>query len=287
MKYLLVLTFCIICPSVFAISQSENERKIIYCPEQIVCNQDSYCAVKGKYANYFYQFGLYPDGKSTAKEGIYYFTSLGYNAGIPSSPNSNEYTGCRYTAAFGPFKENIILVAKKGTNFKPLTESWTKWGVGGNHSNINGCTADSPDLCPLVEKREIFFDNKLRQKDNKNEYLKYGLGLRVDLVDENGGLIAQYSGGYNHSTGNHIFPIDYEKITSVCDNNIDCNIYVKISPIHQYSSSETPSLYYGKINLVAGEVIRISSITPLVSNSVLVMTTSAPMNNTIILHYKD
>lgn len=271
MNLMLILFLCIFGSSAFAGPQSEYEKKTIYCPEQVECKNDR-CTGIGNDKEYFNP--PYIDSVSF-QEGTYHFTGTWFN--IHNEPYGPHYIGCGYTMNYGPFKNNLSLIMKNGSNFEPLIENWTKWQSG--PSIIKACAADSSNLCPLIEKKDILFDSKFRQKNNKEEYGQYPRTINIELKTEDGTLI-----NYSYSEDN-LIPIDYEKTINACGINKKCKIYAKISGV-DYRGQPGAAIFLGTVTITTGDILRIVSIDPVNENSSLGMTTVSPMNNTIILYSK-
>ncbi|HHP7533843.1 TPA: hypothetical protein ACSHS0_000325, partial [Legionella pneumophila] len=273
MNLLLVLLLCIINSSVLATSQSEHDKKIIYCPEQVECQNDK-CVGIGKDKEYFKHPYI---SSESFQEGTYYFTGASYNTQIePYGPSI--YTRCGYIKNYGPFKNDISLVLKNGSNFEPLIENWTKWQSG--PGKVKACAADSSNICPLIEKREIFLDSRFRQKNNKEEYEQYPRRVLIELATESGNSI-----NYSYSDDN-LIPMNYEKTIDACGVNKQCKIYARISGVDRFGQVGA-LMFLGSITITTGEIMRIVSITPSDNNSSLVMATNSPMNNTIIFQSKN
>lgn len=274
MNFLLVLFLCVFGSSVLANPQSEYDKKIIYCPEQVEC-KDNHCVGVGGNKEYFKHPYI---SSESFQEGTYYFIGAGYKVQIEPY-GAYTYTWCGYTNNYGPFKNNISLVMKVGSNFEPLPETWTKWQAEPSPHGEKACVADSSSICPLIEKSEIFLDPKFRQKNNKEEYDQYSGSIIIELATEDGNLI-----NYSYS-GDNLIPVDYEKTIDACGINKQCKIYARISGVDRFGRIGSV-MYLGSITITTGETMRIVSITPL-DNSSVVMTTNSPMNNTIILHSKN
>ncbi|MDW9176991.1 hypothetical protein SE924_10075 [Legionella pneumophila] len=270
MKFIFVLFLCVFGTSALADPQSENDKKIIYCPEQVEC-KNSQCIGIGSNSEYFQR----PVVNEFLQEGTYYFTGTWYN--INNEPYGQHYIGCGYAMNYGPYRNNISLFMKNGSNFEPLFENWTKWQSG--PSKIKACAADSSNMCPLTEKKDILFDPKFRQKNNKEEYQQYSSKFLIELRTEDGNLV-----NYSY-TGDNLIPIDYEKTITACGVNTNCKIYTKIISVDNFGQPG-PIVFLGTVTIYTGDILRIVSINNANEKLPINITTVYPMINTIVLYSK-
>lgn len=268
MNFLLVLFLCISGSTALATPKIDNNKKIIYCPERVEC-KDGRCVGVGNDKEYFKHAYL---SSEPFQEGTYNFRGITYNAHTPYD------TRCMYVTEYGPFKNYTSLIIKNGANFEPLNENWTKWQFFPNNPPV--CYADLSNSCPLIEKREVFLDSKFREKNNKEEYDSYSRNILIELATKEG-----YSLSSSTSSGN-LIPLDYEKTTDACGINKECKIYVQIRGLNR-DGMPGQIMFLGIITITTGDIMRVVSITPSDTNLSLVMTTTPPMNNTIILHSKN
>jgi hypothetical protein len=260
--------------SATASTEDSFGKKIIYCPEQVECQNDT-CSGVGEDKEYF-KYSYSPS--EPFYEGTYYFRGVGDNVqNNPYGYGDFAFTRCSYISRDpnrGPFQSYVSLFAKNGSNFGPIMENWTKWEAG-SHKDSH-CIADASNACPLIESKELLIDPKIRQKTNSEEYTN-GHSLNIDLVTENGVSM-------DRVTGDKILRLDYETLLNACGAKKQCKIYMQVRPFSRYKPP--PQSYVGSILISTEGIMRIISIAPLNGNPNFVMKVNPPMNNTIIFQSK-